>query len=203
MDHGVDAERFPLAAAYLARLPEGIRSYPDAKIRGGLVQSIITAHTLSARGALPDVVCDWIDSPPVTSEWVPQMMARVLLRAYFDAVFRTREAYLRWAYEAQKKTLSGPLYRVLFLGISPERLARMAASRYAHFHTGLTMTVTGHGPGRADAVLTYPPLLCDGFDHQATVEGLRAGLELAGATNVRGGATSSDDGSARVELRWD
>jgi hypothetical protein len=202
MVHGVDDERFPLAAAYLARLPDGIRSYPDAKIRGGLVQSIIMAHTLEARGALPDVVCDWIDSPPVTSEWVPQVVARVLLRAYFDQVFRTREAYLRWAYEAQKKTLSGPLYRVLFLGISPERLARIAASRYAHFHAGLTMTVTRHAQGRAEAELTYPALLCDGFDHQATLEGLRAGLELAGAKNVSGSATSTGETSARIELVW-
>jgi hypothetical protein len=198
----VDAERFPLVAAYLARLPEGIRSYPDAKIRGGLIHSILTAYPLVARGALPDVVCDWVDSPPLTSEWVPQVVARVLLRAYFDEVFKTREAYLGWAYDAQKKTLSGPLYRVLFLGISPDRLVRMAASRYAHFHVGLTMQITQQGPGTAEAELTYPSLLCDAFDHQATTEGLRAGLELAGAKDVRGGAKSSSETNALIELAW-
>lgn len=199
----VDKARFPTVAHYLDTLPDGVHSYPDAKIRGGLVNSILQAHQiLEPRGALPDLVCDWVEQPPVQSEWIPQVVARVLLRAAFDEHFKSREAYLKWAYEAQRKVLSGPLYKMLFIGISPERLVKMSASRYGHFHMGLRMEMLERSGNAATGRLLHPPYLCTPFDHHATLEGFRAGLELAGGREVVSNVAEYDDKSALLKFSW-
>ena len=203
MANEVDGVRFPTVAHYLETLPDGVRSYPDAKIRGGLVNAVLKEVRFSdTRGALPDAVCDWIEQPPLQSEWIPQVIARVLLRSLHDEHFKTREAYLNWAYESQRKVLSGPLYKILFLGVSPERLIKMSASRYAHFHVGLSMEILDRSGNTATARLHHPPLLCTPFDHAATLEGFRAGLELAGGREIVSGVADYDDRSALLEFSW-
>jgi hypothetical protein len=197
----LDAERFPTVAEYLRGLPGGLAAYPDCKVRGGLVNSILQAFELDARG-LPDSLCQWIDSPPLQSEWMPQVAARAFLRVLFDQQLKTREAYLQWAYESQKKVLSGPLYRILFLGISPQRLVRVAASRYAHFHQGLTFTIEHQSSQQATAMLRYPTNLCTPFDHVSTLEGLRGGIELAGGKQVQTRVVDHTHNSARLQVDW-
>ena len=203
MGDEVDKARFPTVAHYLETLPEGVHSYPDAKIRGGLVGSILQEDRFSdARGALPDVVCDWIEQPPVQSEWIPQVVARVLLRALYDDHFKTREAYLKWAYESQRRVISGPLYKMLFLGVTPERLIKTSASRYGHFHQGLRMEILDRSPNAATGLLHHPPRLCTPFDHHATIEGFRVGLELAGGRDVVSNVAEYDDDSALLKFSW-
>lgn len=198
----IDETRFPTLASFVARLPNGLASYPQCKIRGSLVHSMLQTRTIERpEQGLPEELVELIRHPPVYSAWVPQVHGRAILRVVYDEHFAAPERYATWAYESQKKLFSGPLYRILFWGISPERLMRMAVTRYEHFHVGVSMTLQA-GPKGGAAMLRYPPDLFDSLDHLATLEGFRAALELAGAAKVRTEVAENDASSARLIVEW-
>src|SRR3974390_2161748 len=116
----VDAERFPTVARYLARLPNGVDSYPDCKMKGSLVRSMLVGHRVEARDGLPSAVTHLLSFPPGSSDWVDQVAGRCVLRAVFDEHFRDAERFRVWAYENQRRLFSGPLYKILFWGIGPD-----------------------------------------------------------------------------------
>lgn len=198
----IDAERFPTLAQYLARLPAGLDAFPECKIRGSLVQSMLQSKPIAdPHGALPDALVELIEHPPVATAWLPQVHGRAILRVIYDEHFRSEAAMARWAYDAQKRLFSGPLYRILFWGISPERLMKMAVNRYEHFHVGVSMTLLP-GPRGGAVMLRFPERMFEPFDHKATLEGFRAALELAGAREVHSDVAQHGATEARLVIDW-
>jgi hypothetical protein len=186
---GLDASRYPTVAKYLSQIAGGLAAHPECVAKASLLRSILDDKSLPTVEGLPPELVELVLHPPPQTAWVPEVHFRALMRAVFDAHFDAPSRFYEWAYVSQKKLLEGPLYRILFFMVSPERVAQTATSRWEKFHRGIGLSAkVGHGQLRA--VLTHPPFVADAFDHHATLEGVRAALELAGAKAV---ATSVED----------
>ena len=201
----VDAHRFPAMAAYLSALPDGLDSYPDCQIKAVFLPSVLEDYPLrsvSVIDRLPAVLADWVRSPPPSSAWLPQVHFRCILRAILDQYFKGDEAAMvAWSYGAQKKLLGGPLYRVMFALLSPERVAQLAPQRWGHFHRGLSMHVDIH-PRQVEGTLRYPPNIYRRFDHELSLAGIRAVIELAGGRDIRLEILETSPTQGRSRITW-
>ncbi len=228
----VDARRFPAMAAYLSGLPDGLASYPDCQVKAVFLPSVLDDYPLrsvtggaqsfrrrggEARPALleegdlerspvidqlPPVLADLVRSPPPSSAWLPQVHFRCILRAILDLYFQGDEAAMAaWSYGSQKKLLGGPLYRVMFALLSPERVVQLAPQRWGHFHRGLSMHVDIH-PQQVEGTLRYPPNIYRRLDHELSLAGIRAVIELAGGRDVRLEILETSPTQGRSRITW-
>lgn len=223
---------FPSMAAYLSGLPDGLDSYPDCQVKAVFLLSVLEdfplrsvsggAQSFRRRGGdahpallaegdlerspvidrLPPVLADLVRSPPPSTAWLRQVHFRCILRAILDQYFKGDEAAMvAWSYGAQKKLLGGPLYRVMFALLSPERVVQLAPQRWGHFHRGLSMQVDIR-PHQVEGLLRYPPHLYLRFDHDLSLAGIRAVIELAGGRDVRLEILETSPTQGRSRLTW-
>ncbi|MCZ7677693.1 MAG: hypothetical protein M5U28_02505 [Sandaracinaceae bacterium] len=158
----MDPERFPSAAAYLARLPEGLASHPQCVVKASVLRDVADARPLGPDdlAALPGPVAQLVREPPPVSSWVPEVHALVAMIAIRDRHFAPGEiglsAYEEWTYERNKKLLARPLYRALFLLLSPERLLRNVGNRWAMFRRGSRLELVERSASSATVRLSFP-----------------------------------------------
>lgn len=197
-----DRQRFPTLAAYLDRLPHGLDSYPECQAKCSLLMSALDDFSLEqALPGLPGSLADLVQHPPPRVEWIPQVQFRAVLRAICDEHFKTPADFVAWSYGAQQRMLGGPLYRILFALIGPERLLRNVQARWAHFHRNLILEVQAAGQS-VDGRFRFPAHMYDRLDLEATLLGLRAALELAGAHEVTTQVISVSSTEALGRLTW-
>jgi hypothetical protein len=202
-------ERFPNVAAYLAPLPDGMASYPDCCVKASVYRDALTSLSLSSEDltGLPREIRDLIERPPLVSAWVPEVHSCVILIALLDRHFERGpaglEAYAHWTYERNRRLLTRPLYRALFLLLSPERLLRSVGSRWGAFRKGTSLELVAQGTGWAELVVRHPPHVFN----ETTLYGLRgafrAAAEAAGARNVETEAQQLKEREARYLVTWE
>lgn len=198
----IDAERFPIAAKYLARLPDGIRSYPDCQAKGSVLRSVLDTapFTLSTAG-LPSEAVELMATPPLPSEWMSEVALNVLLMAYQERV--PREQYLRWCYDRNRALLNTSLYRVLFLVVSPERLYVGMSQRWAAFRRGTKLQLVELRDKVATLEYTFPRFLHDAGTCELLAEALSAAGDAAtGGTGTRVGIVEVKAESAVLRVDW-
>lgn len=198
----LDAARYPSVAAYLARIPGGLAAHPECVAKASLFRSIVDDKPLRDLKGLPPAIVELILHPPPPTAWVPEVHFRALMRAVYDTHFASRPDFYRWAYEAQRRLFDGPLYRILFAMVSPERVAVTAEARWGKFHKGFTLDAKIQ-KGLLHVVLGHPSFLADAFDHHATLEGVRAALELAGAAHVTTTVDEVTSTCGVFTIRWE
>jgi hypothetical protein len=178
-------QRFPSMANYLGLLPSGLDSYPHCQVKASLLHSLKTDLPIDTLvPSLPTALQEIVTQPPPVSSWIPEVYFRSLLRVSFDSFFRDRRKYVAWGYEAQRRVLSSPLYRPLFMVMSTERGFRLASSRWENFHKGVALQVQmGASCGRI--VFEFPAQLLTLFDLEVTMCGIRVAIELIGARDVQ------------------
>lgn len=197
-----DRRRFPAMAAYLDKLPSGLDSYPDCQVRAVFLRSIADEYSLLPLcSVLPPILAELLSHLPPSSSWISQVHFRCLLRVLLDEHFSDEAAMLAWSYASQSKLLGGPLYRVMFALLSPERAVRLAPQRWGHFHRGLTLEVDA-SRGRAQGILRHPRNLYQRLDHGLSLAGMRAVLELSGAKDVRTEQQETGPTQSRGLLIW-
>ena len=171
-------QRFPSLAHYLDRVPQGLSSYPDCQANVSLVRSMLEEHSLGKFAPeLPPPLAELILQPPPLSAWMPEVHLRAILRIIHDRVLTDRRAFVKWTYDAQKRLLSGPMYRLLFSVMSMDRLGDSAPSRWTRFHRGSTMQVE-IGEKRSKVSFAFPPHLFDDLDLEASLAGLQVAIEM-------------------------
>ena len=127
----------PLTSAYLERLPDGLGSYPDAQLKGSFVRAVIKALPDSLDPQqLPDELAEIILSPPELSEWVPEVRLITLMTVLRDVAFGDDDEYDAYTRGMLSSVLAGPMYRVLFAVISPNRMAVKGEDKWTHMHRG-------------------------------------------------------------------
>lgn len=174
----IDADRFPVAARYLARLPDGIASYPECQAKGSVLRSVLDTapRALDARG-LPREAAELVEAPPLPSDWMSEVILNVLLMAFQERM--PREQYLRWCYERNRALLNTSLYRILFLVVSPERLYVGMPQRWAAFRRGTRLRLVEMKDKVATLELSYPRFLHDAETFELMVQALRAAGDAA------------------------
>lgn len=123
-------------------------------------------------------------SPPLAHDWVHEVEFWALSLCIYDRAFAGHggiRLYDAWSYARNRQLLGGPLYRILFAVLSPERLFAGAAQRYATFHRGTVMSDFQGSKGRAAFRLTTPPDVLPELAHVVLAAAFRAVLDVTGA----------------------
>ncbi|MFT3773971.1 MAG: DUF2378 family protein [Minicystis sp.] len=194
----------PSVASYLEKLPGGENAYPDCCVKASVVRHALEARTLGREVPLPPALRALVDRPPPVSVWVPEVLFNALMIAIREVHFAPGDldGFLAWVYEQNKRLLSTPLYRMLFLVVSPERLLVGMEKRWASFRRGTEASLLRFGPNDVEIQVRSPPNLYAPQSVQGMATALRATIDCAGArgATVEGSLRSSTEVVYR--LRW-
>jgi hypothetical protein len=135
-----DQTRMPRAAAYLASLPQGLRSFPRCRVRDVTVEPYVRAFgALAEEPGLPTPVVDLfagVDGGPSYPEVVFQV-AHLVVR---DRVFDDDAPFYEWIFNANALLFDRPIVRSLMRLVSPTLIVVGAAKRWEAFHDGSELT---------------------------------------------------------------
>jgi hypothetical protein len=160
MSSNPDLSRFPNAAKYLAALPKGLDSHPEAQVNSDVLDPLWEAFpdVVTRLSLPPELVA--IATVRQVGGWLPEVLGNCLLLACHDGLFKTTPDFMKWAYGCRAKVYDKAAYRLLMHVLSPTLLAMGAAKRWAAFHRGSTLTphpVTREGPKTiVKGTLSYP-----------------------------------------------
>ncbi len=189
---------------YLERLPNGIDSYPDCQMKASFLQEKFSSPPVPFdRARLPPVLQNLLNNPPPASVFVPTVHMFALNHALLDAMGGDEDAFERHTVDANRRQLTSPLYRAMFLFVSPKNLINNADARWGKVHRGVTLSseVTGERSFRGS--LTFPEHLAFPLLLTMWAAIFKLGIELAGAKNVKSevGTVTSTHGTIFGE--WD
>jgi hypothetical protein len=106
------------------------------------------------------------------------------------------------AYSSTHKLLSTPLYKVLFLLVSPERLMVGLDKRWAALRRGTRIELVDRTEHAVRLRLSYPDRLYDRAILRVRAASLRAAVTCAGARSATADLDRVDRGCADFVVRW-
>jgi len=168
-------------AAWLEQLPQGVNSHPGCQVKGSLLRRLVKSQKLQPfLHELPGELLDWFEAPPLVSAWVPEVHLFAMLHALRDFVYDEPElhAFLGAGIE---RMLSSPLYRIMFLVVTPKRLLTGLGRRWDQFHRGTSMTVLRDTGRTIDVAVDHPAHL-----YSPTIRKLTAATFLTAVTAAGG-----------------
>ncbi|MFO0599105.1 MAG: protein kinase [Myxococcaceae bacterium] len=193
----------PLMTAYLSLLPNGLDSFPEVQAKGSIVQSFLDGVPIHKHLAvLPPALADLVKRPPLPSAWVSEVRMAALFMACADLCFPDPDAWVEFAYRANKKIIEGPLYSVLFRVLGVKRIVSGVASRWEQFHRGTTLTVVKFDANEGHLKLTSPHRATPLVFAKAHGTAIRATVEIVGAKNVKVDTTESGPGVFDFRVTW-
>ena len=200
---GVDV---PTIAGYLGKLPHGAASYADVQVKGSILRAVLSEipEGASVRTGIPEVD-RLVEDPPPLSAWVPEVHFNALMLAVYEQVFASAggiPAFVVWVYEGNRRMLRGPLYRVLFAVVSPERVLIGLQKRWSAFRRGTTLSVVSQKETLAVVKHTHPPHLMNELAAHGFAGAFRAASEAAGAKDVFVTFRESSPTETLFEARW-
>lgn len=141
------------------------------------------------------------------SLWLPEVHFKAAMLALKDAHFpgpAGRAAYRQWTFDLAARLFRAPLYRVMFLVLSPARLLRGYEARWHTFHRGgVEMRVVGSTDRSVRMRVTSPPHLYCEYGLIGLSTSIAAALDAAGGKNVRVEAAALSSGEAEIDGRWE
>lgn len=179
-------EDLPETAAYVERLPEGLRSYPGCIIRG--TQTRPTIEELRDRvdpRALPPELRWPLQHPPTPNQWVPEVPFAALILALREIAFDSDEAFLDWAGGALRRILGSTLYRLILVMATPDRLAQRAPSAWDTLRRGTRRSISERGANHNFGHLSFPAHLFSPLHAEVVGRGLQVTYELSRARAPR------------------
>jgi hypothetical protein len=192
----------PLMASYLGALPDGPASHPQCSVKASVVRHAIESRPLGPGVRLPGDIRALVDQPPPVSAWVPEVHFNAVMLAIRDVHFDGGEAFHAWVYEQNKRLFSTPLYRAIFLVLSPERLMRGMGQRWAAFRRGTTANARQRAPKDLELRVHAPPHLYDAATVGGMSAALRAAIACAGAVHPEVEASLLSPIEVVYRLRW-
>jgi hypothetical protein len=192
----------PSYQQYVASLPGGLEAYPEAQAKGALVRSVLLNQPRGILCALPEPVRLWVTDPPLDNDWVSEAAYGALIHAVAEARGWREPEIREWTMERNRNLFSGPLYRTLMRGETPEAMFRHAGLRWANFHRGSTLNFLGFSDDGARVGLAFPKGLFDALLLRAYGAVFCAALQLAHAKTPVAVLEEEVDGFARYCTRW-
>ena len=198
----------PSVTTYLENLPRGVASYPHSQVKGAIVSAALAGAGLNGPltdDQVPACVAELTRQPPSVNIWVPEVHYGAMIGAIYDLRFRDRgglDAFQAWVLEGNRALLRSPLYRVLFLVVSPERVFIGADQRWARFHRGSLLSVLKRASRTVTLRLTYPEHLFAEHAVRGFAMAFRAAGEAAGAKHQQIRHEIESPGATRYELEW-
>jgi len=201
----LDGAAFPAAKAYLDQLPDGIRSYPQCRVRPHVPLRIAEEFPdlIEQAGLSAEVKA----IPSAREAWFPEVHANVLNLMAMDGIFESKRRWLQWSYDLSMEVFKRPMYRVIMFVMSPTLVAMGASKRWSTFREGTDLSpgkTTGSegGVSTSRSTLTFP----DHHYNQALLDGLNAGfraaITAAGGKQVVASSRMTSPREATVEVSW-
>jgi hypothetical protein len=200
-------EPFPSVSAYLERLPFGIDSHPECEVKASVLRDALASRALdSDLDALPAPVRELVRSLPPVSAWVREVHVLVVILAIRDRYFAPGpaglEEYERWTRQRNRALLTRPLYRALFLVVSPERLIEGMQRRWSHFRRGTRIELVERAPRSVVVRVRFPAELYEETMLHGLRGALHAALEAAGARETAIDFERKTPREAWYRLHW-
>lgn len=196
----------PSITAYHALLPEAEASYPDVVIKASVLRSVLDRVP---DGPLEPVGLPAIDrilrEPPGVNEWLPEVMHNTVLCAVFDQRFAAnggQTAFESWSYTRNRQLFATPLYRILFMVASPQRLLVGLTSRWSAFRRGSKLDLEVNEPGRALLRISHRPHLLPQVVLLALRQAIRAAIDAGGGAVISAVVTAVSPSDTTIEVRY-
>jgi hypothetical protein len=198
----VPVTSFPRVDEYLAGLPAGLSSHPDALAKAALLRRALSERPIGRDHvvALPPVIRDVVTCPPLDGEWVRDVWLACVLLAIADVYEMTDEVYLSWMRDLNTRMFM-TLFRPLMKVASAEDLVRCTAERWSVFHRGSSLTIQEAVRGRCIAHLAFPQRLFHGLALRQFVPVFEAAIRMSDPEGRVALAASSDVG-ASFAVNW-
>ncbi len=199
----VDAVRFPRVAAYLARLPAGMRSFPECQAKGTLLRPLLEDLPLSGvTSGLPPELLEAIRLPPPQSSWIPEVLLGAMNLAAADHHRLPDEAFLKRKYDQNMRLFNGFVYRLLMSLSSPLVLLELGTSRWGQIHRGTTLRLETTGATTARVHMEYPARLYDRLLAELAARVFQAALDHSHARLGKVRVATFDEQRALFEATW-
>lgn len=193
----------PLLNAYLASLPQGLESFPEVQQKGSIVQSFLEGVPIQQHlSSLPRPIAELVKHLPPPSAWISEVKAAALYLACADLCFPSAEAYVEFAYRANRKIIEGPIYAMLFRMLGVKRIVNVVAGRWEQFHRGTSLKVVHFEGTEGRLRLDCPPHATPLLLAQCHGTAVRATVEIVGAKNVTVACTQSGPSAFDYVCRW-
>ncbi|MCU0701793.1 MAG: serine/threonine protein kinase [Myxococcaceae bacterium] len=195
----------PLARmeAWLAKLPAGLDSYPEATQKGSVVLAFLEGiDPVALEGRLPAPLAKLLKFRPAPSAWVSEVQATALYLGGAEACFTSDDAFVDFALQTNRKLLAGPLYGMLFRALGLRRVLQGATGRWEHLHRGSRLVMTELVDGRATMHLHTPANMVPPLLARCSATALHAALEVSGAKSVEVNVVVESDTTLRFEGTW-
>ncbi len=192
-------------ADYLERLPAGLASYPDCRAKGAMLRDLLHSRPLDADAPeLHDELRSFVRTPPAVSSWMPETAYVALTMTIYGKYFGGSDIarFTQWICDLNVTMFRTPLYRILFVLMSPERLLFGIAKRWNTFHLGSSLTVLERGANAVLLELEYPPHLFSEAMAHAFAGSATAAVQVAGGRNAASHLESVTPTHARYWMRW-
>jgi hypothetical protein len=199
----LDSAAFPRLAAYLAQLPEGLRSYPECQARGSIFRQLLESRPLRAvrEGAIPEALRQLGNSPPLDGDWLPEVWLGSVCLAIADLHGMDDAAFLSWVGPTNKRLFKGFHGFVISL-ISPDIAIRQGGGYWKMFHRGTSVTTHNLDRHLWAVRMTFPPRLFSGLLVAQYAPVFRAGLQLK-TPSMRVELKEEGDEFALFHASWD
>jgi hypothetical protein len=196
-------DRFPRLTRYLARLPDGLESFPSCQAKASIYRSFLDGRASSDKdlASLPPRLASLIAFPAPPTVWVTEVESMAIFVVLADQRRLTDADALRWVRDCNRALLSGRVYRALTSLASPALLLAGTQRRWAAFHRGTELTVTRDGQ-EAEVVIRHPPFLFEELMVRAFGEAIHVVMELSRARAVSVELSQCYVHAARFRLRW-
>lgn len=198
----MDPVLYPRSVRYLRALPAGVHSYPECECKAALYRAALEnlPKKLDTR-ELDPLIASYVDEPVPISAWVPEVVNTAVYLAIADQVFKNDDAFLQWVSEFSARVFEAPMYRILMIVASPERLAKGATRRWDNFHRGVEYEVTIVEEG-TESVMRFPPNVYDRLVFRAHLKAIEAAYRATDAKRAMVELVSFEATEARFRTRW-
>ena len=190
---------------YLHGLPSGLEAHPGAMMKASLVRGALASRSLpeAAIDKAPPALAATLRDPPPPSAWLPVTHVVGTLLLIADHYDLDDDAFIAWRSEQYRALLGGPLYRVLFAVLSPERLVAGAAHKWKSLtKDSLVLEQVKVERGAGEIIVSWPENILPAIIARSLMEGVRAALELSGAKAPTITIRDLTKTGARYVLRW-
>ena len=199
----LDPKLLPLAAAYLAALPEGLDSYPDCRIRTEVTQLVLDRFPrILEHPGVASGFAERVRSSLEEGEWMSEALGVAVRMMTRDSMFASDAEYDDWTFELSMKLYERRVYRVLMYVISPSLVMMGATRRWNAFRQGTTLVAKSNGRG-GDIDLAFPPRLYTRLVLGGLGQAFRAALVAARARGVRVELDEVERDRAHWSVTWD
>jgi hypothetical protein len=206
-ERGPAQRAMPTLTTYLARLPDGLGTYPSLRVKGLALRTLVLdpLHPVTKGLGLPTALEDLALRPPMAADWVSVVWLAALECALYDRAYRENgglPAFEEWAFERSLRLMRSPQYRILLDVQTPELLCARHNARWSGCYRGVGLEILRVEEGLALLGISYPMWSLNGINLRALCGTFRAAAVTVGAASAS--ATLSDDTakSAKIEVRW-